>query len=177
MRHIRTWTTWRLAHNDRSSSVVSSLLGVSPSYDFWMAMFWNHLSVPSSKAGYEVWRWLERGPVFIPGPRCTGSSGTNGGVVGGGGSEWVSWCGGGSIREVVRSCQVIVCWGDLVLFVLRLSFNVMVKNRSILPMCSVENAKQWIKYANLLIIWVLYHTSLELRTVLVYWETVLPGRI
>jgi hypothetical protein len=31
------------------------------------------------------------------------------GAVGGGGSEWVSWCGGGSIREVVRSRQVIVC--------------------------------------------------------------------
>jgi hypothetical protein len=31
------------------------------------------------------------------------------GAVGGGGSEWVNWCGGGSVREVVRSCQVIVC--------------------------------------------------------------------
>jgi hypothetical protein len=29
--------------------------------------------------------------------------------VGGGGSEWVSWCGGGSVREVIRSRQVIVC--------------------------------------------------------------------
>jgi hypothetical protein len=40
--------------------------------------FRDHLSVPSSKAGYECgddWKW---GPVFIPGPRCTGSSGTNG---------------------------------------------------------------------------------------------------
>jgi hypothetical protein len=31
------------------------------------------------------------------------------GAVGGGGSEWVSWCGGGSMREVVRFFQVIVC--------------------------------------------------------------------
>jgi hypothetical protein len=35
-------------------NIVSSLLGVSQASDFWMPTFRNHLSVPSSKAGYEV---------------------------------------------------------------------------------------------------------------------------
>ena len=34
---------------------MCNLLGISPSSDYWMPTFRNTLSVPSSKAGYEVW--------------------------------------------------------------------------------------------------------------------------
>jgi hypothetical protein len=41
--------------------------------------------------------YRERGVLAVVGPMGRGSSGW------GGGSEWGSWCGGGGIREVVRS--------------------------------------------------------------------------
>ena len=49
--------------------IVCNLLGISPASDYcWMPTFRNTLSVPSSKAGYEVWSSLHTSyPAFEDG--------------------------------------------------------------------------------------------------------------
>jgi hypothetical protein len=46
-------TIIRICYN-KNTIIVSSILGVSPASDFLMPTFRNHLSVPSSEAGYEL---------------------------------------------------------------------------------------------------------------------------
>jgi len=53
-------STWFLISDFRHVlSIVCNLLGISPVSDYWMPTFRNTLSVPSSKAGCEVWRMVD----------------------------------------------------------------------------------------------------------------------
>jgi hypothetical protein len=63
----RGFNNFLISNFRRVFDIVSSLLGVSPASDFCMPTFRNHLSVPSSKAGYEVWRQLEMGTGIYTG--------------------------------------------------------------------------------------------------------------